>query len=217
VDPLGERTLLGLHESLIAHLPASIRRDAPVLDIGCGTGAWLERLASAGFSSLHGIDQDVTAFGCSRATASKANLEEDDLALGERRFDLITCIEVVEHLENPGRLYRHVRRLLAPGGYFLMTTPNIQSLVSRLRHLLTGKLGQFDEKGDPTHIAPLLLLGLERTLPRHGLELAQLWGYPASGSIAYRKEIVLLAGVLRCFLPDDVPGDVLCMLIQHAD
>jgi 2-polyprenyl-3-methyl-5-hydroxy-6-metoxy-1,4-benzoquinol methylase len=215
MSELVERTLPGLHGSLIARLPP-IQRDAQVLDIGCGTGAWLERLADAGFSNLHGIDQNVDDFRCARATASKANLDHDDLALGGRRFDLITAIEVVEHLENPGRLYTHIRELLAPGGYALLTTPNIHSLVSRLRHLVSGRLGQFDEKGDPTHITPLLLVGLERILSRHGLEIVQRWGHPERGSIAYRKPLVAVAQLLGLVLPDDVPGDILCVLIRRA-
>jgi 2-polyprenyl-3-methyl-5-hydroxy-6-metoxy-1,4-benzoquinol methylase len=212
---LVEKTLPGLHGSLIAHV-AGLRRDAQVLDIGCGSGAWLERLADAGFSSLHGIDLDIEQFRCARATCSRADLDRDDLALGGRQFDLITAIELVEHLENPGRLYKHIREHLAPGGVALVTTPNIHSLVSRLRHLVTGRLGQFDDKSDPTHVTPLLLVGLERILPRHGLRIVERWGHPERGSLAYRKPLVLAAQLLGAVLPDDVPGDLLCVLIQRA-
>jgi 2-polyprenyl-3-methyl-5-hydroxy-6-metoxy-1,4-benzoquinol methylase len=215
MSELVERTLPGLHSSLIARVP-QIRRDAQVLDIGCGTGAWLDRLANAGFTNLHGIDLDTDQFRCARATCSKANLDHDDLALGGRKFDLITAIELVEHLENPGRLYKHIRDHLAPGGYALVTTPNIHSLVSRLRHLITGHLGQFDDKSDLTHIMPLLLVGLERILPRHGLKLVERWGHPEGGSLAYRKPLVLAAKMLGVVLPDEVPGDLLCVLIRHA-
>jgi 2-polyprenyl-3-methyl-5-hydroxy-6-metoxy-1,4-benzoquinol methylase len=211
---LAERTLPGLHSSLIAHLP-NIPRDAQILDVGSGTGAWLDRLADAGFSNLHGIDRDTDQFRCARATCSKADLDRDDLALGARRFDLITAIEIVEHLENPGRLYKHIGERLAPGGSALLTSPNIHSLVSRLRHLVTGRLGQFDEKGDGTHVTPLLLLGLERILRRYGLQIVRRWGYPERGSFAYRKSFVVAADLLMNFLPNEVPGDVLCVLIQR--
>jgi SAM-dependent methyltransferase len=214
MSELPERTLLGLHGSLMAHLPA-LPRDAQILDIGCGSGAWLDRLAGAGFSNLHGIDQDIEQFRCQRATCSRANLDHDNLSLGARRFDLITAIELVEHLENPGRLYKHIGDHLAPGGFALVTTPNIHSLVSRLRHLLTGRLGQFDDKGDPTHLAPVLLLGLERILPRYGLKIVKRWGHPERGSVAYRKPLVFAATILGRFLSDELPGDGMCVLIQH--
>jgi 2-polyprenyl-3-methyl-5-hydroxy-6-metoxy-1,4-benzoquinol methylase len=215
MNELVEKTLPRLHSSLIAHVP-QIPRDAQILDIGCGSGAWLDRLASAGFSNLHGIDQDIEQFRCARATCSKADLDHDDLALGARRFDLITAIELIEHLENPGRLYKHIRDHLAPGGFALVTSPNIHSLVSRLRHLVTGRLGQFDDKSDLTHITPLLLVGLERILPRYGLKIVQRWGHPEHGSVAYRKPLVMASRLLGLVLPDEIPGDLLCVLIQRA-
>jgi SAM-dependent methyltransferase len=211
---LVERTMPGLHSALISRVP-NLRRDAPILDIGCGSGAWLDRLADAGFSNLHGIDQDIAQFRCKRATCSKADLDQDQLALGERRFSLISAIELIEHLENPGQLYRHLRAYLAPNGFVLLTSPNIHSLVSRLRHLLTGRLGQFDHKGDSTHISPLLLDGVERILPRYGLKIVSRWGHPERGSLIYGRPLTVVSQILGTVLPDNVPGDVLCLLIQR--
>ncbi|MFM6476370.1 MAG: class I SAM-dependent methyltransferase, partial [Dolichospermum sp.] len=125
-----ERTISGLHDNLLQSLP-TLSYETPVLDIGCGTGAWLNRLSNFGFKHLHGIDLDIDHFGTEKATCSQANLDYDDLGLGERKFGLITSIELVEHLENPGRLFYHVARHLDNNGYFLLTTPNIHSLSCR--------------------------------------------------------------------------------------
>jgi 2-polyprenyl-3-methyl-5-hydroxy-6-metoxy-1,4-benzoquinol methylase len=43
----------------VEHLPAGVSSDAPSLDVGCGTGAWLARLAERGFKNLTGIDSDT--------------------------------------------------------------------------------------------------------------------------------------------------------------
>src|SRR5215471_6432861 len=131
------------------------------------------------------------------------------------KFQLISAIEVIEHLENPGRLYALAQRHLAADGYMLLTTPNIHSLVSRLRHLLTGRLGQFDAKGDQTHVSPLLLDGVERILPRYGLEIARRWGYPAKSSILYRRPLRVVSRILSVVLPDRIPGDTLCLLLRR--
>ncbi|MDX2097117.1 MAG: class I SAM-dependent methyltransferase [Leptolyngbyaceae cyanobacterium bins.59] len=210
---LAERTIAGLHEALIPSLPV-LPFDAPILDIGCGTGAWLERLATQGFTHLHGIDQDVAQFQTRKATCSQANLDFDDLGLGDRPFQLITAIEVLEHLENPGRLFYHVQKSLAPDGWLLITTPNIHSIDCRMRFLLTGRLKSFDEKGDPTHIYPVLLNALDRVLPRYSLEIARRWGFPENGSLISRPSTILLAAILKRFLPDPTPGDTLCLLIR---
>ncbi len=214
-DKLVERTLGGLHAALIDHLPP-MGKDEPVLDIGCGTGAWLHRLGGLGYSNLHGIDMNADDFATDRATVSQANLDYDDVGLGDRKFKLITAIELLEHLENPGRLFHHVSRHLADDGAFLVSTPNVHSALCRMRFFLTGNLKQFDAKGDPTHIYPVLLTSLERVLPRHGLRIDRRWAYPEGESITSRGTTRLLAALARSFVPDPVPGDTLCLLIRKA-
>lgn len=214
-DMLVERTLGGLHKSLVERLPA-ISKDAPILDIGCGTGAWLHRLGGLGFTDLQGIDIDTAHFGTDRATATRANLDYDDIGLGNRTFKLITAIELIEHLENPGRLFHHVAQHLTDDGTFLMTTPNIHSALCRMRFFLTGNLKQFDAKGDQTHIYPVLLTSLERVLPRHGLIMVERWHYPEAGSITSRLSTRIAARLARIVVPDPDPGDLLCVVIRKA-
>ena len=153
-NKLTERTIGGLHESLIVYLP-KLNKDASILDIGCGTGAWLNRLADMGYDNLYGIYADIQQIKIDRFQYRQANLDFDDLGLEDQKFDLITSIEVIEHLENPGRLFYHVSNYLSDNGVFLLTTPNIHSLDCRLKYLLTGKLKSFDEKGDCTHVYPV--------------------------------------------------------------
>ena len=135
----------------------------------------MNRLSKIGFKQLHGIDLEIQQFGAEKATCSQANLDYDDLGLGERKFGLITSIELIEHLENPGRIFSHVAKYLDDDGYFLLTTPNIHSVSCRLKFLTTGKLASFDEKGDPTHIYPVLLNCLNRVLPRYDLKIVTQW------------------------------------------
>lgn len=212
-EPLTERTIAGLHSALLQRLP-EISHAAPVLDIGCGTGAWLERLATAGFRCLHGIDLDAEQFQASGATCSKGNLDLEEIDLGEQKYELISAIELVEHLENPGRLFQLVSKCLDAKGYFLLTTPNIHSLRCRLKFFLTGRLASFDEKGDPTHIYPVLLTSLQRLLPRYSLEIVESWSYPDKGSLIYRRPLKMMSAGLGLLLPNQVPGDILCLLIR---
>jgi SAM-dependent methyltransferase len=214
-EALIERTTVGLHSHLIERLP-SLQRNAAVLDVGCGTGAWLARLSQAGYSNLHGVDHDLSGFRQPDIPAQQVDLSVDIAPFGDRRFDLITAIEVIEHLENPGSIFRLAERHLTDAGCLLLTTPNIHSLISRLRHLVTGQLGQFDGKGDPTHITPVLLLGVERIAVRHGLRIDRRWGYPERGSLLYRRPLQLASRILGRVLPDDVPGDILCLLLRRS-
>jgi len=212
---LHEKTIPGLHEALISRLPP-LDPNTNVLDIGCGSGAWLERLSLAGFKNLHGIDQNSSAFNTTTATFIQKNFDVEDLE-SEQNFGFISAIEVMEHLENPGRLLSNISRLLEPNGVFLCTTPNIHSVVCRLRFLATGKLRSFDAKGDPTHIYPILLEAWERLLPRHRLLIESVWGYPDGGRSLISRPITRFAtGIAAKVFPKVVEGDNLCMLIRRA-
>jgi len=214
-NQLLERSISGLHSELVQSLP-KLSYETPVLDIGCGTGAWLERLANIGFLQLYGVDININQFKSNKAVCFPANLDLNDLGIEEKKFGLITAIELIEHLENPGHLFYHVAKHLEENGYFLLTTPNIHSVVCRLRFLITGNLSSFDEKGDPTHIYPVLLTSLHRVLPRYSLEIVKKWGYPKKGSLISRPSTKMISALLDLFLPNENPGDTLCLLVQKT-
>ena len=100
-----------------------------VLDAGCGLGYGIEILASAGATSVIGVDIDPTAveearrrFG-ERAEAI-AHGDLHDLQLADDSFDVIVCFETIEHLENAERALAEFRRVLRPDGLLLVSSPN---------------------------------------------------------------------------------------------
>jgi 2-polyprenyl-3-methyl-5-hydroxy-6-metoxy-1,4-benzoquinol methylase len=209
---LAERANTGLHEALLQHLPPSLTTDAPILDVGCGTGAWLTRLAERGFSNLTGIDYNTEQIELPAVRIECVDLNRADWTPLDRRFALITVIEVVEHIENLGLFFDRLEHHLEERGTILMTTPNIGSLAARLRFLLLNQLKQFDAIGDPTHLSPVVLATLPRLVERHGLRIAEYWGFPATGrTVTSRGWVNLLSRVLRRALPETVPGDNLCL------
>lgn len=209
-----ERSVPGLHANLVSQLPIGLSRQGRILDLGCGTGAWLERLADNGYENLHGVDADTDQNAGIRATVTQANLDAAGWEEKLGSYDLITAIEVLEHLENPGQFLTQVAHLLNDHGQLLLTTPNVHSVICRLRYLMLGKLKQFDDKGDPTHIYPVFAENLEKLLLRRGLEVKRLWGYPENGGSLTSRSATNLAGrLLGTILPQRVGGDVFCALI----
>lgn len=208
-DELAQRTVGGLHEALVPRL-ADVSRGAAILDLGCGTGAWLSRLAAAGYTNLLGVD--LTPPVGDRFL--RADLEEPGAALESRygRFDLVTAIEVIEHVANQGRFWDLVAALLKPGGRALVTTPNLHSLPARLRWLLSGRVRQFDEHGDATHVAPVFLPLLPRLLAPRGLALGEAWPHPARGYLAMRPAARAVFRALA--FADPRPGDTLCFWVH---
>jgi len=211
-----ERAMAGLHghslEQVLALVP---RKNATLLDVGCGTGALLVRLEDQGYSTLIGIDISPPS-DLAGVTLLACDLDAARTSIPDQSVDFAVSVEVFEHVENMGALLAEIARVLAPQGMLLLTTPNVHSLEARIRFLLLGKLKQFDEIGDPTHIYPIFQLPFGRVLSRYGLEVVNAWGFPLDGSSpSSRPGLRWLARAARAFgLKDGPRGDQLCMLIR---
>lgn len=111
------------------------------LDVGCGAGLLAEPLARLG-AEVTGIDASAELIDVARDHASKMGLAIDyragDVAELEGRFDLITCMEVIEHVADPAAFLKALAKRLAPGGLLVMSTPNATGW-SRLMMITIGE------------------------------------------------------------------------------
>ena len=103
---------------------------AEVLDAGCGSGRTLEELASYG--EVHGIELDEGAASVARERGCGEVLvgRLEELPWGDGYFDLITCLDVIEHTPDDRVTLRELRRVCKPGGFLLVTVPAYQGLWS---------------------------------------------------------------------------------------
>jgi 2-polyprenyl-3-methyl-5-hydroxy-6-metoxy-1,4-benzoquinol methylase len=99
------------------------------LDLGCGAGEGTAYLHREHGWDVVGVDVAVDAlimahkeYGTSRAQFGA--MDAGSLAFSDASFDAIVSVEVVEHLRIPQSYLREARRVLRPGGTFLLTTPN---------------------------------------------------------------------------------------------
>ena len=214
-----ERANAGLHPHILERIAALCPNpQARILDVGCGTGVMLRKLAASGYCHLTGLDIAPPGETLDGVRFLACDLDACTTPFEPGSQDLVVSVEVFEHLENLGSLLADIARVLAPEGRLLMTTPNVHSIEARLRWFLLGRLKQFDEIGDPTHITPIFLHAFTRLLRRHALEIDQAWGYPVDGhSPTSRLGLRLLSGVLRGLgLKAAIPGDQLCLLIRRT-
>jgi SAM-dependent methyltransferase len=101
-----------------------------VIDCGCGEGYGTALLAETAALTV-GLDRDpqVVAYAArkydhaERATFVAASA--DLLPFQDGSIDVVVCFQVLEHLPDPQDFVREVQRVLAPGGVFLLTTPNL--------------------------------------------------------------------------------------------
>jgi 2-polyprenyl-6-hydroxyphenyl methylase/3-demethylubiquinone-9 3-methyltransferase len=105
---------------------------AAVLDVGCGGGILTESLAKAG-ASVTGIDMAENVLAVARLHQQVSGLTdiryelssaESLAAIEAGRYDVVTCMEVLEHVPDPVSLIRACARLTRPGGTLFFSTLN---------------------------------------------------------------------------------------------
>src|SRR5262245_36483937 len=100
-----------------------------LLDFGCGSGHFLVAARRQGWE-VDGVELDEDAIRACADRGLEVGREIGSFESGA--FDVVTAIEVVEHLDDPLESLRQFRRVLRPGGAAYVTTPNFDSLTRRL-------------------------------------------------------------------------------------
>jgi SAM-dependent methyltransferase len=145
------------------------------LDIPAGSGHVGHALAALGYqhtnADING-DQDDFVF---------ADMNRD-LPFPDANFDLVTCLEGIEHVLDPFHLVGELARVTKPGGRVIISTPNPLNLYSRLQFFFTGTFYHFapnrmtpvriGEVRDPWHISPMTYHRLRYVAEHHGLTVA---------------------------------------------
>lgn len=111
------------------------------LDVGCGAGLLSEPLARLG-AKVVGVDASPEVIAVAREHAAIDGLDIDyrlaDVAGLGGAFDLVTAMEVVEHVAEPAAFVRALAKRLAPGGLLMMSTPNATAM-SRLMMIVVAE------------------------------------------------------------------------------
>ncbi len=108
-------------EALLSVSKLNIRRDARILDVGCGSGKLLRRMAAFGFDNLTGIDPFLSneIHDGPRLQIRKCRLED----LAGEKYDLVMFHHSLEHMADPGAALRAAAELLTEGGKCLVRLP----------------------------------------------------------------------------------------------
>jgi SAM-dependent methyltransferase len=119
----GRRRIL---ESFVREIIAKLNvegRAPRILDVGCGTGANLEMLAQFGEAEGVDVSEDALAFCRARGLTRVSHGAAERLPYADASFDLVTALDVVEHLDDDAGGLREMRRVLRPGGRALLFVP----------------------------------------------------------------------------------------------
>jgi SAM-dependent methyltransferase len=146
-----------------------------VLDAGCGVGYGTELLAGSA-RRVVGVDRDAEAIAYARRRYGAPNiefLEADVLELGfpDASFDVVCSFETIEHLRDHERYLREMRRVLRPGGVYVVSTPRADETT--------------EQPANPHHEVELSPADFEALLRRH-FDGVQLYGQHRLQTLRHR-------------------------------
>jgi 2-polyprenyl-3-methyl-5-hydroxy-6-metoxy-1,4-benzoquinol methylase len=205
-----------IHDTVVGILEKE--RPGALLDVPAGEGALAARLISAGFAvSCCDLYPEIFRLKDIRIHRGDLNAE---LPFANRSFDHVTCLEGLEHIENPQQAIREFARVLRPGGTVIVSVPNILNIEERLKWLLYGYTSHFkpmsrahverlraeyDNREEiAAHVNPIAYSEVRYLLEKNGFQIAQvLRDKPKSNTWMYWP-VVLLIRLIARLTPADI-------------
>ena len=162
-----------------------------LVDVGCGRGE-LWRTLSSRFDRYCGLDAVRYDDFPQSAEFLQVDLDAPEWPTGHGEADVVTAVETIEHLENPWAFVRSLTRLVKPGGWIVVTTPNQLSMLSLMTLVVKRRFSAFQDSMYPAHRTALLESDLRRIASVAGLQEVDVayshqgrlplagWHYPVS-------------------------------------
>ena len=158
--------------------------DLVLMDVGCGNGD-LHSLVAPRCRRYVGIDAIRYDGLPAHAEFIAADLNDcAALSVGDTLADVVVSVETIEHLENPRAFMRLLGRLVRPGGWIIVTTPNQRSALSVATLITKGQHSHFRDVHYPAHITALLDADLRRMAAEIGLDHVAI-DFSRSGRIVF--------------------------------
>jgi len=195
-DPAGEMGLLHQMNPVRAGFIAerAALAGARCLDVGCGAGLLTEALAQAG-ASVTGIDMATESLDVARLHQVESGLgairylhtTAEELAAAEAgSYDVVTCLEVIEHVPDPASTVAACARLLRPGGAVFFSTINRNLTAFAVAVLSAEYLLGILPRGTHEYARFIKPSELDDWARRAGLELRDIAGIEHGGPAGFR-------------------------------
>lgn len=146
----------GIHETVFqSFLMSVLPKDAPILVLGAGAGAFDQRLLDHGYTNITSTELLPENYLVKGTKIMECDLNKDFSHLG--KFKCIIALEIIEHLENQFHFVRCVKNCLLPDSIFYLSTPNVENTFSRAKFYTLRKLHFFsnEELYCTGHITPI--------------------------------------------------------------
>ncbi len=183
------------------------------LDIGCGDGLF-SSMVRRNYDHVYGIDGSATALQKMKTNGGGipilADLDGGFLPIADKVMDLVSCLDVIEHVFDPEKLIAEVYRVLKKNGVFILTTPNIR-FIDHIRSILIK--GQFPKTShdefcyDGGHIHYFTFKDISKLLEKAGFKIKLEKGFDEK---KYRSLKTLLFRVSIKLFEKDISKEFFC-------
>lgn len=189
------------HAEILDHLAHRGVSRGSLLDVGCFVGSFLGHARERGFEVV-GVDpsgeacrytRDVARISAFNGTLSAATFPPE-------QFSVVSVLEVIEHVPDPLEELREIWRILQPGGFLIITTPDANGLPQRIvktkRMLFRQRFCPIDDV--PWHLWGFTPVSLQLLVEKAGFAVREIWPLVPSlrstnqtaGSSAWKKSLL---------------------------
>ena len=174
-ERLQMRCAPGTHEAAFKLLrPHLGQLEHPVvLDLAAGSGAWIQRLGDQHIDEIDAVEINSEGFRVRGITPMSVDLNLDWAHQMPRTYDVVSAIEIIEHLDNPRHFLGEARKVLRDGGILLLTSPYVSGVQGRIHFLKHGELRFFteDDYEAQRHISPMTATHMRLALEEVGFTI----------------------------------------------
>jgi methionine biosynthesis protein MetW len=171
-EKAGNKTSLALWHQEVLNTLRPLDKDQQLLEVGCGNGRLLARIAELGFDAL-GIDFSSEAVDlCKKKGLSARKIDISSGLSYDVRFDICVSVEVIEHVFDPYQFLAQINEALEPAGTAIITTPNFGYYKWRWQYLRGKSPSQIQ---NPFHLRFFTAAYLEKIVQRQGFEVLKMY------------------------------------------
>ena len=193
------------------------KKRGKILDVGCGVGTFLDIAKKNGWE-VYGTE--ISECGC-RYAQENFNLdafhgELKEANFSDNLFDVVTLWHVIEHLTNPLKTLREVRRILKKDGLLVVATPNIGNYIMRILYPLVRrkrlKLFSIDDK--ELHLYHFSTETIQKAIEKAGFKIVNI-GFGLSATVLTKELMDYIANFVWSIFRINIGSEIKVYCIDY--
>ena len=165
-----------VHQEVAKYINTKFKKNIEILVLWAWTWAFDYRLNDLGYKNITSSDINKQNYKYNSKNFICANLNDNFSINHSKNYDLIVCIEIIEHLENTQLFLKELSKITKESWEIIITTPNLHSFFSRIYQVFCWSPSFFDSiPNDFWHISPILYWSFIHQINKANLNLQKCY------------------------------------------